>query len=111
MPKRRTILPARKAGGNYENTRPISNEYEALDLLVKHDGDSSEGRYIYPLGEPQEIRVGWFIDGDSGGARSGTEYYLVAPKTVDELKKRKFVTPKPEPVTGKTITHVYRLGI
>ena len=67
MSKRSAPL-ARKDGGNYENTRPIKDKYEVLDLLTKRNGDSSEGRYIYTLSEPPEIRAGWFIDGDSGGA-------------------------------------------
>jgi len=110
MSKRSAPL-ARKDGGNYENTRPIKDKYEVLDLLTKRNGDSSEGRYIYTLSEPPEIRAGWFIDGDSGGARSGTDYYLIAPKVINELKEKNFVIPKREPVIGKTIIHDHRLVI
>ena len=100
-------LVERKPDGHYMNEEPIANAHEALDALVSGQHDSREGRYIdlHPRGGgTPELCVGWFADGDSGGASSGFHYWQIKPEVIKELQEKGWIEPKQIPTWGRTDT-------
>jgi hypothetical protein len=78
---------------HWSNEKTIEDLFEALELLEPDHRDSSDGRYLSTRMDPPEIHVGWYTHGDSGGDRSGIEYFDIDPKISKELVRKGLVEP------------------
>ena len=88
---------------HYENAEPVKDPYELMDLLSQGRSDSTDGRYLrVRQGEEIEMHRGWYVHGDSGGDRSGIDYYQIDPETSKKLIAERWVTPKRIPHMGYT---------
>lgn len=101
--------PPRPRGGFWNNAKPITDIHQALDMLRPGDSDSTDGRYLDMTEDPPELQVGWFHDGDSGGASSGLYYYQIDPAVTKALQEEKLVEPKRVPCWGSTETRFNEL--
>ena len=90
---------------HYENAEPVKDPYELMDLFSQGRSDSTDGRYLHVSGGNDiELHRGWYTHGDSGGDRSGIDYYCVDQDTAQKLIKEGWVTPKRVPQWGHTET-------
>ncbi len=93
----------------FENENPITDLHQILDILSPTRGDSIDGRYINIRNEIPEIHIGWYIHGDSGGDRSGIDYYQVDAGVVKKLIAEGWVVPKEVSRWGATDIHHHEL--
>jgi hypothetical protein len=88
-------LRPRPKGDYWWNDAPITDIFEALDLLRPKwgDGFGDETRYVAMDESPPEIHIQWFHDGDSGGASSGVHYLEITQEVVEQLRREGLVEP------------------
>lgn len=77
----------------WSNEVPVTDAYEALDMLYPDFYDSfGEGTRFIAMGKnPPELHVRWFRDGDSGGASEGVCYYEINRQVVECLEREQWV--------------------
>ena len=89
-------VKSRSKDTSWENDAPIADLLEALDLLYEGHHVYRPKHYLSTRKSPPEIHVEWYIDGDSGGGRSGTDYYQIDRAVSQQLIDGGFVTPRIE---------------
>ncbi|MBP7770384.1 MAG: hypothetical protein KA066_00540 [Candidatus Pacebacteria bacterium] len=78
----------------WNNEKPIADIYELLELLQpSQSGRYSDKRYLRTDRNPAELEVDWYSEADSGGDRSGYDYYEIAPEITEHLVREHWVAP------------------
>ncbi|HVZ75974.1 MAG TPA: hypothetical protein VG934_01725 [Candidatus Paceibacterota bacterium] len=94
-------LRKRAQGDYWMNEAPITDSLEALHVLREEWNDTGY-RYISLREEKPEIHLGWFNEGDSGGATSGVDYLEIDPAIAKKLRDEQWVEPRRIPHWGYT---------
>ena len=96
---------------NWSNQEPIADVYEALEMLKsRQQGRYNDTRFL--MREPQdEIMVDWYHEADSGGDRSGYDYYEIDPTIVEQLVKERWVTSNVVKFWGGSRTENHKMVI
>ena len=83
----------------WSNKKPVVDIYELLALLKpRQSGRYSDKRYLRNGRKPPELEVNWYSEGDSGGDRSGYDYYEVKPEVAEYLVREHLVEPNMQSV-------------
>ncbi|MEK7068188.1 MAG: hypothetical protein AAB964_00030 [Patescibacteria group bacterium] len=94
---------------HWENEKPVTDFYEALELLRnKQQGRYSDERYL--IGGPTpEILVDWYREADSGGDRGGIDHYEIDNAVFEEIVRQGCVSPNVVKFYGGSRTEHHKL--
>lgn len=78
----------------WSNQKPVADAYELLALLQpRQSGRYSDKRCLHTDRKATELEVDWYHEADSGGDRSGYDYYELKPGIVEQLVREHWVEP------------------
>ncbi|KND50696.1 MAG: hypothetical protein ABA06_04555 [Parcubacteria bacterium C7867-001] len=89
----------------YWNAAPITNLYEALEVLTFDNSSRTPVHLAHensPDGKTWEILSPWYREGSSGGDSSGIEYFQIDQELAEKLKAGGYLQPRKEVGWGYT---------
>jgi len=94
----------------WNNQKPVADIYELLELLQPiQSGRYSDKRYLRTDRDPAELEVDWYSEADSGGDRSGYDYYEVKLEVVEQLVREHWVEPNVKKYWGGSTVETNKL--